>query len=292
METKVVMLGSGTPDPDPKRSGPCVAVVVGDNSYLVDVGSNVVRQANAAFKKGVKALAPRNLKHAFITHLHSDHTLGFPDLMMTPWIVGRNEALNVVGPKGTKKFVDYMQKAYEFDYDERINGIQKMDPAGGTVNVTEISEPGLCYEDELVKVYAILVSHIEDSFAFKFVTPDKTIVISGDKGPCNGLIELAKGADILVHEVYPTKNLASRPPVWQNYHGTIHTSSLDVGKAAAEADVKKVLLYHPVYLLGKDAHKNGNLEEIKSELEEYMVEEVKENFKGEVIFSNDLEIYE
>ena len=86
-QTQVVLLGTGTPLPDPERSGPCTAIVVNGTPYLVDVGTGVVRRAAAARNKGVKALEPTNLKIAFITHLHSDHTLGLADVMLTPWIM-------------------------------------------------------------------------------------------------------------------------------------------------------------------------------------------------------------
>lgn len=290
--TKVVMLGTGTPDPDPKRSGPCVAVVVDETSYLVDFGVNVVRQANAAFKNGVKALTPRNLKTAFLTHIHSDHTLGYADLIITPWVVGRVEPLRVIGPKGIQKVTHYLLKAYESDIIERVEGITKSDPKGVEVIVTEIQEAGVIYQDDLVKVEAIRVQHIGESFAFKFTTPDKVVVISGDKAPCNALLEFAKDCDILVHEVYPTKNLEGRPPLWKNYHSSMHTSSKDVGLVANAVNAKKVVLYHPVYLMGKDAHKLGNLEDVKLDLENYMLEEVKDSFKGEVIFSKDLDVIE
>src|SRR5512142_2496549 len=99
-QTKVVMLGTGTPRPVPDRSGPATAIVVGDRAYLVDLGAGVVRRAAAAAAKGYTAVEPTKIKVAFLTHLHSDHTAGYPDLMLTPWIFGRNE-LDVYGPEGT-----------------------------------------------------------------------------------------------------------------------------------------------------------------------------------------------
>src|SRR3954470_21393382 len=98
---KVIILGSGTPIPDPSSSGPCVAVVVNGQAYLFDAGPGVVRQAEAAAEKfGLAALDATHLTRLFITHLHSDHTLGFPDLILTPWVVGRAQPLQVYGPKG------------------------------------------------------------------------------------------------------------------------------------------------------------------------------------------------
>src|SRR3954470_11337577 len=98
---KVIILGSGTPIPDPSSSGPCVAVVVNGHAYLFDAGPGVVRQAEAAGQKfGIAALDATNLTRLFTTHLHSDQPLGYPDLMLTPWVVGRREPLEVYGPKG------------------------------------------------------------------------------------------------------------------------------------------------------------------------------------------------
>src|SRR5512133_3189222 len=90
-KTEVVVLGTGTPNADPERSGPSVAVVVNNHAYLVDCGPGVVRRAAAGEKNGFKALKPTELKIVFITHLHSDHTLGYPDLIFSPWVLGRKE---------------------------------------------------------------------------------------------------------------------------------------------------------------------------------------------------------
>jgi ribonuclease BN (tRNA processing enzyme) len=101
--TQVVLLGTGNPFPDPDRSGPATAIVVNGNAYLVDFGPGVVRRAKAAvIDKGITALEPANLRVAFVTHLHSDHTVGYPDLIFTPWVIGRKMALEVYGPKGIK----------------------------------------------------------------------------------------------------------------------------------------------------------------------------------------------
>src|SRR4029077_15528705 len=96
-KTQIVLLGTGTPAPDPERSGPSTAIVVNGTPYLVDFGAGVVRQAAAACKRGVRGLEPVKLRIGFLTHLHSDHTLGFPDLILTPWVMGRKEPLEVYG---------------------------------------------------------------------------------------------------------------------------------------------------------------------------------------------------
>ena len=102
--TQVVMLGTGTPRPDPDRSGPATAIVVNDTPYLVDFGPGVIRRAAAAYQKGVTAFGAGvvNLATAFLTHLHSDHTMGYPDLIFTPWLMGRREPLRSMGRKASR----------------------------------------------------------------------------------------------------------------------------------------------------------------------------------------------
>ena len=100
MQTKLVLLGTGTPNACPNANGPSSAVVVGDRAYLVDFGPGVVRQASAAYFNGVDALRPDLLTVAFCTHLHTDHTAGYPDLIFTPWVLERPVPLKVFGPKG------------------------------------------------------------------------------------------------------------------------------------------------------------------------------------------------
>ena len=109
--TQVVLLGTGTPAMDPDRSGPSTAIVVGDTAYLIDFGPGVVRRAAAAAAKGIPAVRPENLKTAFLTHLHSDHTVGYPDLIFTPWVIARKDTLNVYGPKGLKAMTDHILAA-------------------------------------------------------------------------------------------------------------------------------------------------------------------------------------
>ena len=106
-KARVVLLGTGTPNAEPERSGPCVAVVVKDSAYIVDIGPGVVRRAAAAYNKGVKALKTTNLKIAFCTHLHSDHTAGYPDLIFTPWVEGRDVPLEMYGPPGIRDMTEH-----------------------------------------------------------------------------------------------------------------------------------------------------------------------------------------
>src|SRR5262252_8075703 len=113
--TSLVVLGTGTPNADPDRSGPALAIVVNGTAYLVDAGPGVVRRAAAAQRQGVQALAPNRLDKVFITHLHSDHTVGLPDLIFTPWVLEREKPLAVYGPPGVKAMTDHLEQAYAED---------------------------------------------------------------------------------------------------------------------------------------------------------------------------------
>ena len=125
--TRVVMLGTGTPNPDPERSGPAVAIVVNDTPYLVDFGPGVVRRAAAmspTWGGSIPGLEVHKLKHAFLTHLHSDHTAGLSDLILTPWVLERDEPLQLFGPDGIEEMASHVLKAYRADIDYRVYGLE------------------------------------------------------------------------------------------------------------------------------------------------------------------------
>jgi ribonuclease BN (tRNA processing enzyme) len=218
---QVILLGTGTPNAEPDRSGPSVAIIANNQPYIVDFGPGVVRRAVAANIK------PSDLKIAFATHLHSDHTTGLPDLILTPWTLERTAPLELYGPKGLANMAHHIEKAYEQDIKIRLTGGEPSNKTGYKVNVHEI-KPGVIFEDSNVKVTAIKVPHGEwkESYAYRFDTSDKrSIVISGDTGPTDAVATLCNGCDILIHEVYSTAGFAKRPKEWQAYHSRYHTSS-------------------------------------------------------------------
>lgn len=195
--TRVVLLGTGHPAPLPDRSGPATAIVVNDIAYLVDFGPGVVRRANAAFlEKGIKALEPVKLRVAFVTHLHSDHTVGYPDLIFTPWTIGRRVPLDVYGPKGLKAMTVHLLDAYRVDIETRTNpdGNQREFPEGHEVNAHEIG-PGVVFKDSNVTVTAFATTHAMESYGYRFDTPDRSIVISGDTSPTQATIDACRGHD-------------------------------------------------------------------------------------------------
>lgn len=247
----VVMLGTGTPNSDPDRSGPAVAVVVGDQAYLVDAGPGIVRRAaSAASEHDLPALATNRLDRLFLTHLHSDHTVGLPDVIFSPWVLDRPSPIQIYGPPGTSEMVTHLQAAYRTDVDMRIYGLEpREDNVMAYKSPVEETAGGRVYEDSNVVVDAIPVHHGSWPVAlgYRFETEDRVIVISGDARPSESLIAACNGCDVLVHEVYSTEGFATRPPAWATYHKSFHTSTSELAELARRARPKLLVLYHQLY---------------------------------------------
>jgi ribonuclease BN (tRNA processing enzyme) len=276
--TKVVMLGTGTPLADPERSGPSVAIVVNDTAYLVDCGPGVVRRAAAAEKAGIKALAVAKLNIVFITHLHSDHTLGYPDLIFSPWVLDRTDPLRAYGPRGLKKMTAHIEKAWEKDIRVRTEGLEAANRTGYEVVVKEIA-PGVIYHDANVKVTAFLVKHgiWDQAFGYRFDTADRSIVISGDTMPTDAVVNACNGCDVLLHEIYnPKRKKIVDEPKRQEYFRTFHTSPAEVAEIAKRARPKLLVLYHQVM---------GEVPE------EDLVEQVRSHYPGAFVSARDLGVY-
>ena len=248
--TAVVMLGTGTPNADPERSGPAVAVVRAGRSYLIDAGPGVVRRAAAAAAATVadSALQPRNLRTLFLTHLHSDHTVGLPDLILSAWTLEREVPLEIYGPPGTQAMVDHLLAAYAADIRNRIDGLEPANTTGYQVRVHEIT-PGTVFDDGNVTVTAFAVPHgdWEVAFGYRFQSADRSIVISGDTRASEAVVRACDGCDLLVHEVYSADRFQTRPPAWQAYHAKAHTSTTELAAVAIQAAPKMLLLYHQLF---------------------------------------------
>ena len=245
-KTRVVLLGTGNPAPDPDRSGPATAIIVKDTAYLIDFGPGVVRRAEGAdVKRGIKALEPTRLRVAFVTHLHSDHTVGYPDLIFTPWTVGRRVPLEVYGPTGLKAMTEHILEAYRVDIETRTNpdGNQRTFPGGYKVNAHEI-KTGVVYKDENVTVSAFATKHAMESYGYRFDTPDRSIVISGDTNPTQATIEACHGCDVLIHEAHTPAWLATRPESFQKFAAKYHTTTLELAELARQAKPRLLILYH------------------------------------------------
>lgn len=269
--THVVLLGTGNPNPDTARFGPALAIVVNGEPYLVDAGAGVVRRAVAA------GIPVARLRRVFLTHLHSDHTIGMPDLLLTPWVLERTAPLEVFGPAGTREMMQHLTAAYDSDIRRRIDGPQPQNETGWR-SVVHPLQAGVVYRDSLVTISAIPVPHEEwpEAWGFRFETADRVIVVSGDTRWSDALIEACNGCDVLVHEVYSDSGFVRRTPEWQRYHGIAHTGAADLGRLATRARPGLLLLYHQLHMGTADSA---------------LVREVQATFNGRVVSGWDLGVY-
>lgn len=278
---RLVILGTGTPNADPDRWGPAVAVVAGGRAYLVDAGAGVVRRAAAAARDHeIAALSPEGLDRVFITHLHSDHTVGLPDLILSPWVLDRPGPLLIFGPPGTAAMAAHIEEAWREDIHMRLFGLEPRDANADAYRapVTETTG-GMVYEDEHVRVTAIPVLHGSwpHPLGYCFDAAGRSIVISGDARPSESLVEACDGCDVLVHEVYSAEAFQGRPPEWQAYHARSHTSTVELAELAARARPGLLVLYHQLYWGATD---------------EDLVREIREaGYTGHVVSAADLDVY-
>jgi ribonuclease Z len=271
-DMRLILLGTGYPYPHPERAGPSCAVVVGEKVFIVDAGRGI----------GLRLAAIGNpwssIEAAFLTHLHSDHIDGLPDLFHSAWEFGKGTPFELYGPKGTQTVADGILQFYGPDIHIRRDLTEKLSPQGATIKVHEIQE-GVVYEKPgEVKVTAFLVEHppVEPSFGYRFDSGKHSIVITGDMRPNPNLLRFAEGADILVHEAYLRKNRATlssfgEPKRWsvQDYH----SSAQEAGEAAAKAKVKILVLTH---LMPPTAP------------EQDFLDEAKKAFSGKILVGRDL----
>lgn len=276
-----MILGTGTPILDPDRSGPSVAVVVNGSAYLVDFGPGVVRRAAAAARdKKILALMPANLKIAFATHLHSDHTAGLADLYLSPAVEGRFGPLELYGPPGIAGMARHIEAAYVKDVDVRIHGLEQGNAGAYKINAHEI-KPGVVYKDENVTVRAFAVAHgsWDYAYGYRFDTADRSIVISGDTAPTRSVADACNGCDVLLHEVYSTAWFRERSPARQKYHSHFHTSTAELAAIAKTAHPKQLVLYHQLFRQTDD-------------VDAVLLEEIKRaGYAGEVSSARDLDIF-
>jgi len=279
--TRVILLGTGNPNPDPKRSGCSTLILVEEVPYIIDFGAGVVRQvATLTSKYGgpVKDLDVKDLSVAFLTHLHSDHTIGYPDLILTPWVMERERPLEVYGPEGIVEMTEHVLNAYQEDIKYRLYGLEPANDQGWRVNAHEIKE-GIIYQDEHLLAEAFPVKHGSwpNAFGFRFTSDDKVIVISGDTAPCENVIKYSQGADILIHEVYFQKALEESNSFWKNYHSINHTSTYELAEIASRAKPKLLILYHVLFWGGT---------------QEDILDEIAQGYDGEVVIGTDLQEFE
>jgi ribonuclease BN (tRNA processing enzyme) len=276
--TRVVLLGTkGGPRIALNAANPADVVVVNDVPYVVDCGAGVSHQLVAA------GIPIPSVKYIFITHHHSDHNLEYGNLFYNAWVAGLSTPIHSFGPVGLEQMTGIFWQLNKFDVETRIEDEGRPDPRKLLI-AKDIDDDGLVLESTDVKVTAFRTPHppITNNFAYKFETPDGTIVFSSDTNYNPRLAEFAKGADVLVHEclylpavdqlVLKTRNGATL----KQHLLAAHTTTEDVGRIAAAANVKALVLSHFV---------PGDFPDIT---DDDWTRDVKKHFSGRIIVGKDL----
>lgn len=255
---RVVIIGSGASWPDSERSSPSQVIVVGKEPLLFDCGPGTGMNLMKA------DITPAAISRMFLTHLHMDHCLEFPSIVFEGYLVGRKDKVHLYGPPGT---IDFCKTLFEKVYPSAPEIVRRIREDGWNVAPYEVTKGLVCQADSY-RVLSAPVEHGIPGIAYRIETGEGTVVIGGDTRACKSLIELAKGADLLIHECsFPDDmvELARR---------TNHSAASEVGEVANQAGVKKVVLTH-LFPLWKGREKE-------------MVKSVNSKFGGEVVASHDL----
>jgi len=265
---KVTLLGTGTPQPIMERFGPSILVQAGSETLLFDAGRGCLqrlRQIKVSYDT-IDAL--------FLTHLHSDHIVGLPDLWLTGWLISnRATALNVFGPTGTDEMIKNLQKAFVYDIKIRIED-DKAPEEGSKLLATEIQQ-GVVYEKSGVKVIAFLVDHypVVPAFGYRIEYGGHSVVLSGDTRYSENLIKFAKGTDLLIHEVAIAPDTLSKSDPKYNILAH-HTTPEQTSKIFNEVKPKLAAYSHIVKIYVRN--------------EQEILKRTKVNYSGQLILGEDL----
>jgi len=274
--SQILMLGTGTPIIDAAHSGTSIGILVRGSLYIFDAGPGVERRLLEAVAKGTKI---DTIPAVFITHLHSDHTLGLPALV---YYHGPNAAfrsggpLTVYGPPGIAAMMEHVSVAWTADREERTK-------TGGAAISWQVRgadvTAGVVYRDSNIVVKAFEVPHgtWAHAFGYRVETSDRTIVISGDTRPSDAIARECSGCDVLLHEVYSAEGFSKVPARMQPYHAAAHTSTYELAEIATKAKPKLLVLYHQLYFGGAS--------------DDDLVREVRSRYNGQVVSAHDLDVY-
>jgi len=267
-DIKVTFLGTGTPQPIMERFSASTLVQAGSETLLFDAGRGCLQrllQIDVSYGK-IDAL--------FLTHLHSDHTVGLPDLWLTGWLISRRTIpLNVFGPAGTNEMMNYLRKAYAFDIKMRVEDDRRVEE-GSKFLVKEIQQ-GVVYEKSGVKVIAFLVDHgyVKPAFGYRVEYNGHSVVLSGDTKYSENLITFAKGTDLLVHEVaIAPDTLSKSDPMYPIL--AHHTTVEEAAKVFNDVKPKLAAYSHIVKIYGRN--------------EQELLRRTKANYSGRFVIGEDL----
>ena len=233
----VTMLGTGSPRPDVKRSGPAQTLSVGNETILIDCGEGTTQQLLKA------DIPPESIEQLWFTHLHSDHTFGYGQFLIGGWGRGRSK-LTIIGPKGTKAFHEKILDLYQEDIDYRCS-LGRSEAGIRDVQIIELDEAGSIENPLSLNVTVEPMVHNVPTYGYRVEVDGTVIVFSGDTAPHDGIIKLSQDADLLVIDACLTvgKFSPALERIWDELQKE-HCSTKQVGEIATEAKVKKVVLTH------------------------------------------------
>ncbi len=239
---RVTLLGTGCPPPAMNRFGPSTLVEAGEQKLIFDAGRGALQRLTEL------AVRWQDVQGVFLTHLHSDHVVGFPDLWLTGWLIvpGRTVPLQVWGPRGTAAMMAHLKQAFEYDVRIRIQN-DGASPDGVVLLVKEISE-GVVYEKNGVKVTAFEVDHapVTPAFGYRIDYAGRSVVLSGDTRVSENLVRYAQGVDVLVHEVFAPATLqrAGVPPGRAKHIVDYHTTPEQAGQVFTRVKPRLAVYSH------------------------------------------------
>jgi ribonuclease Z len=279
---RVTLLGTGTPIPNPDRFGPCTLVEAGNAKFLIDAGRGaVIRLAQLNVPLG-------RIDVQFLSHYHSDHTSGVPDVWLTGWLssdFGRRTApYRVIGPEGAKRLMENLERAYADDI--RIRHADEKFPLSGiATDVTEFVSDGVVYEKDGVRVIAFEVDHgdvIKPCYGYRFEYGGRAAVLSSDTRYNANVIKHGAGADLLVHEVASARPELMNDAAVQRIIGH-HTTPREAGRVFTQTKPKLAVYTHLV-LIGSRHVAAPTVDEV--------VAETRETYSGPLITGEDLMAFE
>ena len=255
-KSPVLVIGTGLPTPNAFRTGPSLAVIANGYPYFIDAGEGVWRGIGQAVVMHGDwlndVMEVSNLKYLFLTHLHEDHTVGIPTWIFSPYKWGSRADKEIYGPQGTKSMIDHILAAWTVDVTEMQSGSMAAPPNGSRATSHDLTENGLVFQDDNVKVSAFRTKHgdLKYTFAYRFETPDRILAFAGDGHYSQGVVDAAKGADVLFTEAFSLENIAYS--TWggdtveekKKAIAPYHMFPADLVRIKKESGVKSVVLIH------------------------------------------------
>jgi ribonuclease Z len=279
---RVTLLGTGAPDPQPDRFSASTLIEAGPQRILIDVGRG------ATIRLMQLGVALGSIDAVFLTHYHSDHTVGIPDLWLTGWLPPpfgqRKSAQNIIGPVGAAELMDNLQKAYAGDIRIRLAD-QKLNPDGVAVHVQEFDADGVVYDKGGLRVTAFAVDHgdeVKPAYGYRIDYGGRSVLVSGDTRVNDNVVKYGTGADLLVHEVFAVMPELMRNPAIQLI-AAHHVTPQQAGTVFTRAHPKLAVFTH-LSVIGTPTVRPVSTQDI--------VEQTRQTYGGPLVVGEDLMAFE